>query len=720
MEVAERNRFVYEFGRFLLDPNQKVLFADGKRLHLPAKEFATLLLLVEHSGQALSKDELMSAVWQDTFVGEGNLAKQISSLRKILNTNGDQLIETIPKHGYRFSADVRRVLDSPAEIILERRTVSTMTVEREVEDALPPLLPLPPRSRRRWWPLVLAGSILIVSTMVFGFWIWGKQQVIAKPIDEGVVFLTDGQFDDTGQRLTNQGKIYFARRVTGSRVESWVMNADGSDQRRANTEIKDLLNGVWSPDGTKVVFRIEGDDKNLYLADANGENRITLPFAGGNMDWSPDSTRFVHQESTKTKKGVFLYSLETGEDKKLIDDVSAVDPSFSYDGKQIAFVSYRDQNTEVYVMNADGSNIRRITNHPAFDNYPVFSPDGTAIAFQSNRENERTEIYLQNLNNDSPPRKISSFAAETGMGPKSWSDDGTEMFLWTEKNGKAQISRVKVDPYPATIVLSEGGGLRMPRLSPDGRLMLYQEHQQDGSIAVRFVDLGTKETRTIYKSSPGTPPDYVLSPAWSRDGGKVVFSDNAGGNSDIFVIDADGSNLRKLTDDPLPDRNPVFSAKDGEIIFDRHYYGIARLFRMNVDGTDQRLLTNAEGYELTAAISPDGDSLAFGGDRVTAGSRGLDIRIIDLRDPAREVQLTAMRFHETSPTFSPDGKRIAFTSNADGNHEIYVMNMDGSGMLRLTRTKTDELYPEFSKNGRRILYASNREGKFSIYETELP
>src|SRR6266700_4210871 len=124
MEIAEDKRFVYEFGKFRLDPDEKTLFSDGEALRLPAKEFDTLLLLVQHNGRAMSKDEMMSAIWQDAFVEESNLAKQISRLRKILNTNGEEFIETIPKHGYRFKVtDLRRSIPEPAEpLIIEKRT----------------------------------------------------------------------------------------------------------------------------------------------------------------------------------------------------------------------------------------------------------------------------------------------------------------------------------------------------------------------------------------------------------------------------------------------------------------------------------------------------------------------------------------------------------------------------------------------------------------------
>jgi DNA-binding winged helix-turn-helix (wHTH) protein len=129
MEKPENAKVVYEFGRFVLDPNEKTLFSDGAPIRLTAKEFETLLLLVQNNGRALSKERMMASIWEDAFVDESNLAKQISRLRKILNKNGSEFIETLPKHGYRFSADLQVVEpDANDLIIAERRTVKRLRV----------------------------------------------------------------------------------------------------------------------------------------------------------------------------------------------------------------------------------------------------------------------------------------------------------------------------------------------------------------------------------------------------------------------------------------------------------------------------------------------------------------------------------------------------------------------------------------------------------------
>lgn len=163
----------------MLDPFEKTLFENGKPLHLPAKEFETLLLLVQNNGKALSKEQMIQVIWQDSFVEEGNLAKQISRLRKIFNTDGENLIETIPKHGYRFSANISRILKPTEKTILEKYTVKKLTVEfeEEIEDNSP-LLPAARSGFFNPKMFVLAG--FAVLGLVLGIWYWNKSNPSVK------------------------------------------------------------------------------------------------------------------------------------------------------------------------------------------------------------------------------------------------------------------------------------------------------------------------------------------------------------------------------------------------------------------------------------------------------------------------------------------------------------------------------------------------------------
>ena len=101
----------FEFGPFRLDLVERILVRDGKAVPLAPKVFETLVILVEHRGHIVEKDELLKRLWPDTFVEESNLAQNIFQLRKALGrvAGASRFIETIPKRGYRFTSDVRPV-----------------------------------------------------------------------------------------------------------------------------------------------------------------------------------------------------------------------------------------------------------------------------------------------------------------------------------------------------------------------------------------------------------------------------------------------------------------------------------------------------------------------------------------------------------------------------------------------------------------------------------
>src|SRR5215468_12318051 len=116
-----RARRLYEFDCFRLDCHEGVLLCEGQRLRLEPKDLELLQILVENHGHTVGKEELLEKVWPGTFVEEGNLARHISVLRQVLGQgqNGPQYIETVPKRGYRFVAQVRQVDRSQAEVQLE-------------------------------------------------------------------------------------------------------------------------------------------------------------------------------------------------------------------------------------------------------------------------------------------------------------------------------------------------------------------------------------------------------------------------------------------------------------------------------------------------------------------------------------------------------------------------------------------------------------------------
>lgn len=229
-------RHFYEFGPFHLDARERVLRHGGRPVALAPKAFDTLLVLVERSGSIVAKDELMQRLWPDSFVEEGNLAFNISVLRKALAESGGELqfIETVPKRGYRFVASVREVWDENAAVVVEQQTTAHIIIEEVKEESAPAsvtelgspvvaIAPSPPalapaaslfqRGRQRR-ALVIAAIVVGLAAIIY-YWTASapKQQTLAvlpfKPLaaESGDQYLELGMADALITKLSNIKQI---------------------------------------------------------------------------------------------------------------------------------------------------------------------------------------------------------------------------------------------------------------------------------------------------------------------------------------------------------------------------------------------------------------------------------------------------------------------------------------------------------------------------------
>ena len=131
--MSQQPERVYEFGTFRLHVMKRLLVRDGEVVPVTSKVFDLLLLLVEHGGRVLHKDELMSALWPDAVVEENNLTQQISVLRKVLGERAHEhrFVVTVPGRGYSFVANVRQACAAPPGLLLEQHTRSLITIDVE-------------------------------------------------------------------------------------------------------------------------------------------------------------------------------------------------------------------------------------------------------------------------------------------------------------------------------------------------------------------------------------------------------------------------------------------------------------------------------------------------------------------------------------------------------------------------------------------------------------
>lgn len=706
----------YRFGEFELNSTERVLLRNGERVSLTPRALDLLLVLVEGKGRLLTKDKLMNTVWADAIVEEGNLNRTISALRKALGEakGENRFIETVPKAGYRFVALVE-------PIAFENGAATASIVERnDPPQAVIPLAPI-----RHRWLIGLTAFVLLFGALVASSFLVKRQSPTFNDQVPGITRLTNSQFNEDGASWTADGQIRFLRFVTANRAESWVMNSDGADQHRANDRIKDLLAGNWSPDGKQVVFIKEGGNvRDVYLANSDGSGERKLPLNFPPNDWSPDGKKLVYSSVVEgSNSDIFVYDLETDKRVNITDspDFDA-DPLFSPDGSQIIFVSSRDGKSNAYIIDIDGKDLRRVTNNIAKAAFPSLAPDGTQIVFDSNHEDENVDIYLQNVNDTSPPIKLTNLPSNEEHRGHCWSPDGTKMVITSDREGKTNIYVLDVEAFRSTLVVSDpAADLEWPAVAPDGTKLAYEAKYDEKSSALMVVDITGGSGRSIYRSEPNTA-NFALSPSFSPDGLQIVFTTKLEGNTEICLIRQDGSSLVNLTQNDAADGSPVFSSDGKEIFFNSNRDGAFErfhLFRMNTDGTDQRRITDKDGYEFSPAPFLSGKYLVFSGDRVDGSSRALDIRMLDLGAPGEEKIIASFRQHDVQPAVSPDGRRIAFVAQTDGNSEIYLMNSDGTGLLRITRNAAEDISPKFSTDSRSIFFSSNRSKRYAIYESPL-
>ena len=259
---------------------------------------------------------------------------------------------------------------------------------------------------------------------------------------------------------------------------------------------------------------------------------------------------------------------------------------------RIAFASSRDGNSEIYVMNADGSGQTNLTNNSAFDGAPAWSPDGTRIAFHSNR-NGMQAIYVMNANGSGITR-LTDKSAEA-YNPK-WSPDGKHIAFFSR--------RLSGYEYHICVMNADGSGEAQlttgyanasdPAWSPDGQRIAFYSDRDGYEIYVANAD-GSGVTRLTYSQRN-------FYPAWSPDGKRILFVSDGYNNRAIYVMNADGSEQTNLTNNPAQYAFIVWSPDGTRIAFSSGRSGDEEIYAMNADGSAQTNLTNNPARDLGCSV----------------------------------------------------------------------------------------------------------------------
>jgi DNA-binding winged helix-turn-helix (wHTH) protein/Tol biopolymer transport system component len=611
---------LYEFGSFRLDAAKRLLTRSGESIALAPKTFDLLLLLVGGQGRVLTKTELMSALWPDTFVEEASLSYQVATLRKALGSEGDACIETVPKHGYKFTAAITQT--------------SNDREQRHDESAIASL----GTARLRPRPLLLW---LVASTAVF----------------VAVVFAV----------------LYFRQIRKSVPTQSSIRFFVSPPEKVALTERP--LPAI-SPDGELLAFGGIDPDGTTRIWVRPMASLTAVPVQGTegaySLFWSPDSRSlgFFTGEKLKTVQ------LHGGPPRALCDASAEGRPVGAWNRDGVILFNSLDRRG-LYRMAATGGEATPVTTlDPAGQEvqhlWPQFLRDGRHFIYlvQSARP-ENTGIYAGSL--DSKERKLilrtSSIAAYAGLDP------GTGYLLYM-RGGTLMAQRFddrrlasEGEPLPIAeqVWLLPSGGQGFAAFSASGNgVVAYRTHPAAATELVWFDRKGNR------LGTVGAPANYSV-PALSPDEKKLAITriDPQIGTKDVWLFDLARGTLARFTFDPAEETNPTWSPDGNQIAFISRQKGLLNLYRKATSGAgDAEPLLESDEEKIIQNWSPSGRFILYdAGDRLWA---------LPLTGDRKPISLFATR-GDSRANISPDGRWVAYQSSESGRTEVYVQSFPPSG-----------------------------------------
>jgi TolB protein len=259
----------------------------------------------------------------------------------------------------------------------------------------------------------------------------------------------------------------------------------------------------------------------------------------------------------------------------------------------------------------------------------------------------------------------------------------TKIYFVSSRSGSKEIWAMDYDGQNQHQVTHLGTVSLSPRISPDNSRIAFASLGREG-WAIRMYSL---EINRLVSFPAGVASGLNQSPAWSGDGTKIAFSSSRSGGSEIWVADAGGANLRRLTNFAGPDASPTWNPRTGEqLAWVSGRTGLPQIYTMNADGAEVQRLTDS-GYAISPAWSPSGLFLTFSWNRKygPGAPGGQDIYVMDLASK-RWLQLTHDAGSNDFPSWAPDGRHIVFERSVGKRVDLWSMLADGTEQRQLTQS----------------------------------
>ncbi|MCI0626280.1 MAG: winged helix-turn-helix domain-containing protein [Acidobacteria bacterium] len=628
----------YSFEGFILDLARGCLTRDGQEIRLRPKSFESLKYLIENRGRLITKDELVQAIWPDTFVTDDSLVQCVRDIRRALDDDSQHHIKTVPRRGYIFEAEV---IENGSGTKGKLQTEHPMAVAQQAQPALEsaeapahwlavgrhlPVRTLWLSQIGKLWPWVAAAMVVAISGLV-SWYFWPTS---APPVWRSVPLTSYPGFELNPALSPDGNQVAFS--WNGARQDNFdiYLKLIGSNSHlQLTTNPAEDFSPAWSPDGRTIAFlrRLGGGRKELLLIPALGgpERKLTETLIADNdnsrksaLAWSPDGRWLAvsHREGEDPAEGLFLVSALTGEKQRLTRPPSFGGdsmPAFSPDGRTLAFTRLTGWSTreEVYLLSLSGDfkpagEARQLKTDVRWAGRPVWTREGRHILYISWANPvllEQRELRMTAVSGSGTSERIT--LPEGNISELSLS----RHLVYTRRTHENDIWRAEIPPpggraSQPQLLISSTRRDGMPRYSPDGKKIAFSS-TRSGTQEIWVAD--ADGSNPVQLTSFGGP--LVGLSNWSPDGQRLVFHARPEGHSDLFTISAAGGAPKRLTMDPSDDSAPSYSHDGRWIYFASTRSGQSEVWKMPAEGGDATRMTSGGGG--TPIESPDGQTLYY-------------------------------------------------------------------------------------------------------------
>jgi Tol biopolymer transport system component/DNA-binding winged helix-turn-helix (wHTH) protein len=656
---------VYTFGPYHLSPSEQKFQREGRVIPLTPKVLAILQMLVENAGHLVTRDELIRSVWPDTFVEEGNLSRGISLLRKALSdgTGESRYIETVPKAGYRFIADVTVSFapdDRPAPTWIQApvETLDEVTQPESADRAVE----TSPRGRVRYdIRVALIGLIALAGLSALGYATW-RITAGSPPAPGRGAAVTHRQLTftgtDTSPAISADGRfIAYVSNQPPYRHVTVREVAGGHPMTIATSNDAGMLR--WSPDGSHLMFFLRGADRTgFYVAPRAGGSLKEIGRGPHRSCWSPDGKTIATVQPFVGK--VRLLDVESGA-TRLVTLAGRHgwiwDVDWSPDGNRLLIVSQNPQaGFSVLTIQTDGRNQRTIIEDTREIPSARWSPRDDAI-YYSRRLDQTASIFKIRLSGNGDGLVGSDAPLVTGLesnGVFEISADGDRLTYAREPYSSnlwlVDTTRGSAAGVLKTRQLTQGTWqVERPSISPNGQSIVFSAGGERFSNLYVLPIAGGSPRQLTYLNA------FTAAGVWSPDGREVAFISNEGGPRRVWVTNTSGTSLRAVSTGDVSEsldlmwgRRFLYYQQTGN----RDYY----VLDPNL-GRDETMLWHKDrpmGWVFSPVVSPDGRKIALFWNR----KDGRGVWVLDTVTGQKTMILSDEQAEAYPLTWSPDGQRL--------------------------------------------------------------